>query len=426
MLATAVYCTLPDELSTMGTFRLEPQHLPAATSHMVVLSRARAPNRHRKAHRSVMNLVVTNQSAVASTKVNIKNFADVQYFGAVGLGTPSQKFNVVFDTGSSDLWAWSESSTDFRAYKHKRFAPNKSSSYTTDGDKFNLQYASGKAMGTYGKDTLHIGGIDVAGVTFGEVMTRPTEGVTQYMDTDKFDGVLGLGFPGNEETKGKQTSLVERIVPKGSFAMWLNSRADSAFQLEHPDRASPQGGVLMLGEVDQAFHEGNMHWTPVTHSFGNRYWEFALDGATIGEKHHSFKDGTAIADTGSSLVIGPVDQVRMLAQKIGLPAPDEFGQYPVKCDQLDAVKPMAFRIGGRDFEMTPKDLVIKQGSDCMFGLSSMDSLAGFGNNTWIFGDLFLRQYLTAFDVGNKRVGFARAVKEMPRKAVRLFEAASSN
>ena len=49
-------------------------------------------------------------------------------------------------------------------------------------------------------------------------------------------------------------------------------------------------------------------------------------------------------------------------------------------------------------------------------------IAGYvRNGRWIFGDLFLRQYLTAFDVGNKRVGFARAVKEMPKKAIKLFE-----
>eukprot|EP00754_Rhynchopus_humris_P032402 Rhum_TRINITY_DN15406_c0_g2::Rhum_TRINITY_DN15406_c0_g2_i1::g.155671::m.155671/K01379/CTSD; cathepsin D len=117
----------------------------------------------------------------------IDNFENAQYYGPITLGTPGQPFNVVFDTGSSNLWV---PGPGVAIWGHHRYHSEKSSTYVKNGTTFSIRYGSGSLEGIVDRDVLTVDNLNVS-LLFAESTKEP--GIT--WDVAHFDGILGLGWP---------------------------------------------------------------------------------------------------------------------------------------------------------------------------------------------------------------------------------------
>ena len=78
-----------------------------------------------------------------SKKLVINFIIQTEYSGFITIGNPPQKFEVVFDTGSSNLWVPSKKCWSPACFLHDTYKSAKSSTYKKNNTEFEIKYGSG-------------------------------------------------------------------------------------------------------------------------------------------------------------------------------------------------------------------------------------------------------------------------------------------
>ncbi|KAK9665871.1 hypothetical protein RND81_14G142100 [Saponaria officinalis] len=237
--------------------------------------------------------------------IELKNYLDAQYFGEIGIGTPPQKFTVIFDTGSSNLWVPSSKCYfSIACFLHHKYNARRSTSYTKKGKKAAIHYGTGSISGYFSQDHVTVGDLVVENQDFIEATREPS--ITFV--AAKFDGILGLGF--QEISVGDAVPVWYNMVNQGLvkepvFSFWLSRDADEEV-----------GGEIVFGGVDPAHYKGEHKWVPVSRK---GYWQFDVDDVLVDGETTGFCAGScsAIADSGTSLLAGPTAVIAQINHAIG-------------------------------------------------------------------------------------------------------------
>ncbi|KAM8712689.1 hypothetical protein ACLKA7_013081 [Drosophila subpalustris] len=348
-------------------------------------------------HMDRLRLKYSSMAEVGEVRsVPLSNYLDAQYFGPISLGTPAQTFNVIFDTGSANLWVPSESCYHKLACQiHSRYNARRSRTYRANKKRFDIQYGSGSLAGFLSQDTLRVAGLSVSNQTFAEATDMPGP----IFLAAKFDGIFGLAYRSIsiQNIKPPFYALMEKnLLARPVFSVYLNRHASSR-----------QGGYLFLGGSSTRYYRGNFTYVPVTH---RAYWQIKLEKARIGQLQLCQKGCQVIIDTGTSFLAVPYDQATLINESIG-GIPAAYGQYSVPCEQVPHLPTLSFSLGGRRFQLKGEDYVFHDifadRTVCASAFIAVDLPSPTGP-LWILGDVFLGKYYTEFDMGNHRIGFADA------------------
>ncbi|KZT10921.1 acid protease [Laetiporus sulphureus 93-53] len=349
---------------------------------------------------------------VTQSGTGILNNQDSSYLGILGVGTPSQSFPLIMDTGSSDLWLASTSCSgcpsgtpEYSSSSSSTYKANTTNSTTGQAKQVEIQYGSGAVEGTLASDTISMGGLSVDSQTFLLVNE-----VSSALLGGNVTGILGLAFQSLASTGAVpfwQALISNGQLSSPEFAFYL------ARFLDDTSAASEEpGGTFTLGGTNSSLYSGDIEYHDLADSSQETYWLLTISNMTV--QGSSVDLGTSLnaaIDTGTTLIGGPQSAVENIYAEItGSTAleGDYEGYYSFPCSTTVNV---TLSFGGKEWPINSADmnLGVVSGDSCLGGvfiLSEGSDVSGSSDPTWVVGDTFLKNVYTVFRSSPASVGFA--------------------
>lgn len=355
-------------------------------------------NQYEKAYPGSLKPRDQEYFADAPTKVPLNNYMNAQYYSEISIGTPGQKFKVILDTGSSNLWVPSVDCGSLACFLHNKYDHSQSSSYVKDGQPLKISYGSGAIEGYISQDTVKIGDVSILEQKFGETTSEP--GLAFAFG--KFDGIFGLAYESisqNQILPPFYNAWNQRLVDSNQFSFYLSDASTSSKGTQPVD-----GGLFIMGGVDESLYTGELISIPVRRQ---AYWEVPLNGIKLGDQETEELTMGAAIDTGTSLITLPSDMAEIINAQIGAKK-GWTGQYTIECSARAKLPDLTFTLDGNDFVLSPFDYTLEVSGSCISVITPMDFPDPIGPMA-ILGDAFLRKYYSVYDFDANTVSFAPAV-----------------
>lgn len=381
-----------------------------------------------------------DDSGVSLDLKNEQNFYSVR----LEVGTPAQEVVVLLDTGSSDLWVpgsenpyckspegsnqdtlpdqdqveqtltgdrtatksgSSSTSATLDCSQYGTFSANESKTFHSNDTEFSVSYGDGSyAAGTWGTDTLSVGGVNLTNVSIGVANV-----------TNSSVGILGIGLETLENTfTGVQNVKNGDTHKYSNFPMMLKSEGlieKNIYSLYLDSKQSPQGSIL-FGAVDRSKYTGPLYTVPMLNLYKDDglkeplQLQVTLQGVGI-EQNRTSNTTTmtpvpALLDSGTTLVYLPDKSASMLAEQIGAQWDEAIQYYVSDCSTLTSTK-LFYNFGGFNIASDLSSYTIGQTrGKCVLGIQPS------GGNSAILGDMFMQHAYVVFDLENFEVSLAQA------------------
>jgi len=338
-----------------------------------------------------------------SRPVSLRNYFNRMYTGMVSAGTPSKDYQLVFDTGSADMWLFSENASSQKLNYVQYYDERASSTSKVLTTPWSIQYGKGSASGHLVQDDVVLAGLKASQVTFAEATQWSDDFETPQMP---LDGLLGLAF--SSVSSANADTVVDVLYKQGAIK-------ERVFSFYLTPNGNPDGSAFVLGAPDlnyAAATGGELTYLDLASSQG--MWLLSMQGVKLGEETLDFcstDDCAVLMDTGTSFIGMPTVDFIALAQHFQKVRSDcglDAGSGLIRCESasLDKLPDISFSLQGHFFTLKASDYY--DTSQRVLGFMAIDVGQSGGGGFWILGDTFLKTYYTVFDMDQRRIGIVGA------------------
>jgi len=287
------------------------------------------------------------------------------------LGTPPQPLKAVLDTGSSDIWVYSQGAE----LNYDSSASSTSELVLENG--FHVWYNDFTgAKGDYYKDVLTLGNVSVT---------------TQFASDSTFMasrpiGIFGIASPADEGTWGN-------IYPNYPYSLKDAGIIDAVAYSLYLDDADSDYGQLLFGALDKSKYTGELSVLPSLNNYS-----FSVNASIYNETIE------VILDAGASLSFVPDNIMSQIASDFGLTYDGNNNFYKAGSDRT---KSLTYTFGNTEITVPPSELYHKlvSGSDDLY-FTVLGSGESRDNN--LLGDSFLRSAYVVYDMENNCIAIGQA------------------
>ncbi|CAD5210670.1 unnamed protein product [Bursaphelenchus okinawaensis] len=320
----------------------------------------------------------------STVTVGLENNYNVRYVGKIGVGTPPQTVQLVFDTGSSVFWVPEHNCKSTGKpqiacrYKSKTYDPkNSTTSKLLYVHGLNVSYSLGKAYGDMRQDTLWIGSSynthKVPNFKFGSM----------YKIHDLDFGMLGLAPKRPTTSYSYFFNELKKTLPRPLFSIHLKSC---------PTGYCTSGGNVKFGSLDYSNCENTVIWTK---NLNPKHWTFKVDSMWVGDTVLN-TDFTAITDSGHSYTQLDHSTFLKFLKAAKITKNRNPTTYTIPCDQLFY---LTLTVNGRSVDIPSYAFVGRQyGNNCELTIMEGPKV--------IMGQAFLRAVCNHHDYDNNKIGFS--------------------